>query len=306
MIIKQRTMQSEPGQPLLLPAHPATHVANLSDFLDVTGLSPEQVHADPLAIFPMPVYRDGSGPRQFAGLRPEAAWHPLFWLPRSVAGVLCLTRNADGSPAVQEDAGHHMIRVAIELGLSGLYDEADGTWVDVLALHDLDIDDPAVLERARRWLAGEPDSTFDQITLDDYLGSEQTAAAYALADEMRDSLVVCAAALHSDALAGDLAAATLEDQPDRASVVAIAGLASSFLPVEPPPNAEQSAWTPFADLAAAASGVDPGAVIGQLSSQLLRVREHCWPIMAQRIEAMSSTLTEIGATETKEPEVLTW
>lgn len=306
MIIKQRTMQSEPGQPLLLPAHPATHVANLSDFLDVTGLSSEQVHTDPLVIFPMPVYRDGSGPRQFAGLRPEAAWHPLFWLPRSVAGVLCLTRNADGTPATQEDAGHHMIRAAIELGLSGLYDEADGTWVDVLALHDLDVDDPTVLERVRRWLSGEPDPTLEQITLDRYLGPEQTSAAYALADEMRDSLAVCAAALHADALAGDLAAATLEDEPDRASVVAIAGLASSFLPAEPPPNVEMSMWTPFADLAAAASDADPGVVAGQLASQLLRVREHCWPIMAERIEAMSSDLAEIGATEPKEPETLSW
>lgn len=298
----QRAMQSEPGQSLLLPPHPATHAANFEDFLTVTGLAAAEVLTSNLVTFALPRYRDTSGARQFAGLRPEAAWHPLFWLPRHIAGAMCLERDEDGRPVVQEDPEHHLVRAAISLALSGLYDEVDGTWVDVLALHGLDIADPSVIERVRSWLSGRDDPLLDGIDLTQYLDPASNTAVFGLTTEILEALRDCAAALHSDALAADLAGRLLgEDTADTAAfVTTIASLAAAFLPTTPPPGADTT-WVPFQTLAASAQADDAD----RLGDQLLAVRAHYWPIMDQRIKDVNQPLVDIGAIEPK-TEALAW
>lgn len=294
---RTRTMQSEPGQPLLLPPSPIGHVANFTDFLEVTGLAASDVISSNLVTFPLPRYRDDTGPRQFSGLRPEAAWHPVFWLPRHLAGAMTLERDSEGSPVVQEDPDHHMVRVAIHLALSGLYDEVDGVWVDVLAEHGLEVDDPQVLERVRAWLAGAADPTLDMIDLTRYLAVPEAGDVWAVTSDVMDDLKGCGAALHSDALADDL------DRLDEGeSVRAIAELASSFLPVDPPPNADPSTWVPFELIADQEDQFQSPTYREVLGRQIRTIRDFCWPIMAARIERMDALL---GTIEGQEPD-LAW
>ena len=58
-------------------------------------------------------------------------------------------------------------RVAVEATVAGLYDETTGRWVDVLAAHGLHVDDPADLDRVRRWQQGDDDDQLDAVDLSD-------------------------------------------------------------------------------------------------------------------------------------------
>jgi hypothetical protein len=138
-----------------------TLTQRVDEFCRATGLNPDDVILSRFCVSPVPLYPVSwpEGHRRWAGLRPEALWHPLFWLSPELAG-----RYQDVDDNAEDDDAWVM-RVAVEMDARGLFDADSGSWVDVLALYGLDVDDPADVERIRRWLAGVDDPILDNIEL---------------------------------------------------------------------------------------------------------------------------------------------
>lgn len=93
-----------------------------------------------------------------------------MWLPPHLAlrfKYRVVDRDAGGTDEdveVESDA-IWATRVALELVHSGLYNPEDGTWLDVLAYHGLDVENPVDQARVELWLKGAPDGTLDAIDL---------------------------------------------------------------------------------------------------------------------------------------------
>lgn len=185
--VVRRKYLTEPGETLLLTTNPATYVQRLDRFADDSGLPDERILAMPLLATPLPVASVGEDGKvaKWEGVNPLFLWHPLMWLPYSVALRLKLRTISpeDGGT----DADHEIesdviwgIRVALELTRSGLYDPATGTWLDVLAYHGIDINNEFDQDRVAAWLNGEPDSVLDSIDLTDLLGSSDADPEWAL------------------------------------------------------------------------------------------------------------------------------
>jgi hypothetical protein len=120
-----------------------------------------------MASIPLPRYpADGFAGRRWEGVDPRAMWLPLMWLPTRVA-LPYLTEDPSLGKAVFEAPDEWAARVALELSASGLYDPETGRWVDVLALHGIDITDEDSVERVGSWLAGSDDPVLDGIDLSD-------------------------------------------------------------------------------------------------------------------------------------------
>ena len=150
--LKRRRWLLEPGEPLLLSRSPVEAMARLGEQMAAWGLGPESLFASPLCAVALPRPSGPSWPpRCFANqLRPEALWDPLLWLPPHLA-----------VPAEGEDLFAWTARVALELSASGVYDQASGTWLDMASF----VEGELSTERARRWLAGEPDPSLDALDL---------------------------------------------------------------------------------------------------------------------------------------------
>jgi len=169
----RRTWLTEPDEHLLLPGMGSVplHALVRGRLRAATadwGLDPTDVLATPLVSVPLPLYYEGGfgpGRRRWDGVRPEAMTHPLLWLPERLAQRYEMI-FPDGTSRIESDA-EYCVRVALEAEAAGLFDPAEG-WVDVLALHDLDIGDPAVRDRVSRWLAGVDDPVLDSIDLSDW------------------------------------------------------------------------------------------------------------------------------------------
>lgn len=149
----RRPYQSEPGDSLLLPGNPIEAGFTYGHYQRATGVPHEDLVSSTLVAVPIPVRPvEGFGetPR-WRGARAELMWHPLMWLP----GEVTTRAEFDGR---RETLDEFAVRVAIQLTDSNLYDPATGTWLDVLAIGGLNVDDPADVERVRLWLGGAPDS----------------------------------------------------------------------------------------------------------------------------------------------------
>lgn len=157
----RRPYRTEPGQILLLPGNPLEGGYTCSSYAQATGVSYESLVHSPLVSIPVPVYPDGGFtdlPR-WEGTRPEMMWHPLMWLPEWV-----YTRQvADPETSRLENDDEYAVRIALDLAETEMYDAASGTWLDVLALAGLDVDDPSDLQRVRAWLAGAPDRLLEEL-----------------------------------------------------------------------------------------------------------------------------------------------
>lgn len=156
------------GEQLIAPPHPADAAVRLFAFREKTGLAAEDVIISPLLNHPLPFYPAAfpENHRRWVGVHPSALWHPLLWLPKRLTDRVRIA-SRDGESIESEEMW--AVRVALELGRSGVYREDEGTWLDVLAHWGLDIDDPATVERVRAWLAGTPDDILDHIDLDEIL-----------------------------------------------------------------------------------------------------------------------------------------
>lgn len=165
-----RAFITTPGQSLLQPQSPFALGARLQEFCDATGLTATDVVLTPLCAIPLPRYQaDTVGQnRRWAGIRADAMWHPLFWLPSQIAGRRIVVEDETDTGWVEDD-DTWAVRVATELTWSGLYNESTGTWADVLALHGLNIADPGTITRLNAWLDGQPDQVLDAINMSEYL-----------------------------------------------------------------------------------------------------------------------------------------
>ena len=252
----------------------------------------------PLCSIPLPVYpRSFDGPRRWSGVRPEAMWHPLLWLPSRIANRYQMS----GDPSDLEDDDLWSVRVALEMSASGLYDDSTGTWVDILALVGIDIDSEQDIERVDRWLRGANDPTLDGLgdqvaDLIELTEQDRDWAAETAADSM-DGLRVTSWALTADSLfdiAVDIQAtfAGGERRADLKSAVStLANLAYvSFLTSPHDPavgQREQAYWQAAADQAdQLPAGDDLGALelLGRLQERLATLRDHYWPLMQEQAE----------------------
>lgn len=159
--------EDEAGTPAIV-----RQARRLQQWMGETGMAPSEVWSTPLVSTPLPLYSEGitDGRRRWAGLRAHVMWHPLMWLPPRLAEpYLLVTEDGERPESMEEWA----VRVALELTASGMYDPDTGGWVDVLALHDIDIEASGQVERIAAWLYGAPDAELDQIDLDPYVTSSE-------------------------------------------------------------------------------------------------------------------------------------
>lgn len=196
---RRRTLGMGAGQSLLLPDSALGTVARATQFLDFSGLPPQDVLTTPLMGMPVPMAtRIPAGRRRWWGTRVEAMWHPLMWLPRRLA-TRAVVRDSRGRPA-KESFHDWSARVALELEgaavtvvagkpvvrlyeprkplrladtddshLQPIYDPATGTWLDVLAAVGIDIDSRDGKAQVAAWLDGYPHPALDGLDLDRFL-----------------------------------------------------------------------------------------------------------------------------------------
>lgn len=181
--IRRRKYLQEPGEGLLLnQPDPDTEAGagapamvkqagRLQQWMDETGMAPDEVLSTPLVSTPLPLHLKATeGRRRWAGLRAHIMWHPLMWLPERMAEPYVLVTEDGQRPESLEEWA---VRVALELTASGMHDPATGGWVDVLALHDIDIGAPGQVERIDNWLHGAPDDELGNVDLEPYVTSSE-------------------------------------------------------------------------------------------------------------------------------------
>ena len=162
--IRRRAFILEPGESLLLAESSLDVALRYGMWERFTQLPSEVIVSNPITATPLIDYPAQGHPAQvWPQVNPASLWHPLMWLPERLAGRYQL-EDADGYVSTEDD-DTWAVRVCLELTLSGMYNVDDGTWVDVLALYGLDIDDPATLDRIRWWQSGESDPILDAIDL---------------------------------------------------------------------------------------------------------------------------------------------
>ncbi|MGN7187543.1 hypothetical protein [Microbacterium enclense] len=137
---------------LLVAASIRDTVERSEGFAAATGLVPhERFFTDPIVTVPVPItVEDDETFRNPLWRVPSLLWHPLAWLPYDQA-TRAWVQVADGE-WVQETEREWAVRLAWELTATGLYDPVRG-WVDVLALHGIDITSPEGQARISDWVA---------------------------------------------------------------------------------------------------------------------------------------------------------
>lgn len=171
--IKRKPFLTGPGSHLLLTSDPIAFIRQSEEFFQASGLAPERVLASPLLVTPLPVARknaSGGVERWGSDVDPGFLWHPLMWLPPHLAlryryRVIDDEHGGTAEDSEVESDAVWSIRVALELVHSGLYNPDDGTWLDVLAYHGLEADNPVDQARVEQWLAGGDDPVLDAIDL---------------------------------------------------------------------------------------------------------------------------------------------
>lgn len=220
------------------------------DFLDATGLTDAEVISDPIISVPFPLYSPLklNDECQWTTVAPNMMWHPLFWLPVHLRERYLFSNEGDSEPVIETDE-MWMVRVALMVMSSGLYDIDTGGWVDVLALFGIDVDNSEDCERIQRWQDGAPDAALDSIDLSGYFTSDDYNHALEVSvmviDELRPaSWAILAADLHS--LCSNVDRMDREGaDPDHVSytINIITGMTSSLLSEVPEDSNEEGAET---------------------------------------------------------------
>lgn len=185
--VVSRQFLTRPGEPIFFGPHPLEISNRFEGFIEYTGLGPEETLLSPLAAIPLPVYaQNPSDPRRrWPDLKVDALWCPLFWLPAK-SGQPRAIQDTSTSSTRMETPDELALRICLEIQASGLYDQDTGSFVDVLALVGIDLDQPEDRERCEAWLLGTPDAILDAIDLTPHL----------LYDEDEDWSVVAAQSLY--------------------------------------------------------------------------------------------------------------
>ncbi|GAA1491517.1 hypothetical protein [Brachybacterium sacelli] len=152
----------QPGEPLTLPERTVPQVLRLGLARTILGLDDARILTSPAVAIPLPRYTDGLPLRGTPGIRPEALRFPFMWLPAPLRERFEIDT---GDTITLESDDAWALRVVFEMWGSGLYDIETAGWLDVLALYDLDPDDPATQQRIQAWWAGAEDETLDAIDL---------------------------------------------------------------------------------------------------------------------------------------------
>lgn len=233
------------GEPLLVTASPIEEIERLDAFIQLSGLTQDDLIATPIVTTPIPLYPPdydqpgcfGEGPggarRRWAGVKPDAMWHPLMWLPPRVAlRYMVATLNPDvegGEELVVESDDAWAVRVCMEVAAVGLYNSDTGEWLDVLSMVGIDTDKQLDLDRVQRWLDGAPDTDLDGIDLTPLLDdAEDIDWAFSEANLWMESLQMMMWATHSESLlesarmlhAGCTRGVSPDDDPDAFDVLA--------------------------------------------------------------------------------------
>lgn len=162
--IRRRAFILEPGESLLLAGSSLEVALRYGMWERFTQLPTDAITSNPIVATPLVDYpADGHPAQVWPQVNPACLWHPLMWLPERLAGRYQIEAE-DGTTSVEDD-DTWAARVCLELSVSGMYDAISGTWVDVLAMYDLDVDDEATLDRIRRWQTGNADPILDAIDL---------------------------------------------------------------------------------------------------------------------------------------------
>lgn len=171
-----RSFQHEPGDALFLPVDVVTLMIRFAEMSQASGIATEHLRVS--ALVSTPTFAPGSSIRGLAP-DPDFAWYPLLWLPQRFA----LARG--------ESLDHQMVRIALEMSQSGMYDTVTGEWFDVMAHLGLSVEDTDDLDRIQAWLSGGSDDLLDSFDLDDLLAvREDIDWAFDSATEMLASLTV--------------------------------------------------------------------------------------------------------------------
>lgn len=217
----RRPFVLEEGEQLMVSRDALVAASRLTDFVSETGIAPELIVADPVIAVPLPIHARG---KRFEDVYPHALWNPLFWLPEDIALRFRIRENDTAEPRPETDA-EWAIRIAIELGTSGLYDAESG-WLDVFALYGINPDDPADLEAIAAWQAGLPDERLDAIDLRQHVRFTVDNDAFESAQELYPLLMAAQWGYTSASLL-----VALEADPESTSMYA--ALAADMLSAEP-------------------------------------------------------------------------
>lgn len=154
----RRPFLLDPGETIFFTASAPLVMTRRRDFMESTGLTEDEVYVNPILALPLPVYPQNwtEGHRRWSGVKPEAMWNPLLWLPRN------LRAHITGDD-YEEPYDVWAMRVALQLTDAGLYDPASGLWGDILHHYGLDVDNPMDLDRIQDWLDGNADPILDVI-----------------------------------------------------------------------------------------------------------------------------------------------
>lgn len=174
------------GEPLFLPPDMVTIMSRFGRLGMAAKVDPSDLRTS--ACVSMPMFAPGSTVRSLR-MDPEVSWLPIAWLPER------LNTMVEG-----EDLDHWMIRVALELTSSGLYDTATGDWFDVMAHMGISVDYPEGRARIQRWIDGQDDDKLDNFDLEDYLNVNDPTWSFDSASDMVDDLKIVSYSRASESL----------------------------------------------------------------------------------------------------------
>lgn len=171
---------TSPGEGVVLTDDLETFIERVDQFLEESGLPPEDVVVNPVVSIPMPLTAQHNGERKRLTFRPELAWFPMFWLPLSIGLRFSVQERENGPLRVESDA-EWAVRVISQMADAGLFDPESGTWIDALETVGLDRNDPEVHARVMRWQNGADDPDLDRIDLGSrFNGTGEESAAYTI------------------------------------------------------------------------------------------------------------------------------
>jgi len=219
--LPRRAFLFDEGEKILISRDVIQSAKRLMEFVQATGVSPEDIVTDPVVGIPIPIHSRG---KRFDTVEPDALWNPLFWLPEDIALRVRILETENAEPRPETDA-EWAIRIALEVTSSGLY-TPDGGWVDVFALYGINPDDPADLEAIQAWQAGLPEPRLEAIDLRQHVTFSDDNDAFHVAQEMYPLLMSAQWALTAASLI-----ATIEEDP--ADIASYATLGAAMLSAEP-------------------------------------------------------------------------
>lgn len=122
---RRRQFLTDPNTPPYVWQDASAYTVVLNKFVEYTGIPVDQLFCSPAYMLPMPIYEPTDNRRPWA-IKPEAMWHPLFWLPDRLAYPLHLNFGDHKDIEYPVD---HGIRVFHELTYAAPFKMLDSYWV---------------------------------------------------------------------------------------------------------------------------------------------------------------------------------